>query len=215
MSRIVDLTSPITHDQAVYPGDPPVRVETVGHVAKGGYALCRVSFSNHTGTHADAPSHVYERAASIDQVPLDTFCGPAVLVDLAPGKALDPQTRIDPSRLEPHRRTFRKGARILLRTGWDRRLGTREYFRAAPGLSPEACRWLVARGIRLLALDLPTPGPEELECHRILLKPGSEVIVLEGLRNLDKLPRHVIIMAFPLSLEGSDGAPVRAVARVP
>jgi kynurenine formamidase len=215
MSRLVDLTSPIDHGQDVYPGDPPVRVETIARVERGGYALRRASFSLHTGTHADSPAHVFAGAASIDQVPLETFCGPATVVDLAPGGRLRARARIGIPQLEIHQHSFRKGSRIILRTGWDRRLGTRAYFRCPPGLTVEACRWLAERGIRLLALDLPTPGPDGLECHRALLGGGSEVVLIEGLRNIEKLPRRVTLMAFPLRFKGADGAPVRAVARIP
>ena len=38
----------------------------------------------HHGTHVDAPMHFVSGGAAINAFPLETFCGPAVLVDLTP-----------------------------------------------------------------------------------------------------------------------------------
>ena len=45
--------------------------------------------------------------------------------------------------------------------------------------------------------------------------PGAGVVLLEGLINLDCLPREFTLIALPLPLDDLDGSPVRAVALVP
>jgi len=52
------------------------------------------------------------------------------------------------------------------------------------------------------------------EVHWILLKQGLEVVIVEALANLDKLPSRFALAAFPLNIKGRDGSPIRAVAIV-
>jgi kynurenine formamidase len=41
-----------------------------------------------------------------------------------------------------------------------------------------------------------------------------EVVIVEGLTNLEKLPERFTFAGFPLNIEGRDGSPIRAVAIV-
>ena len=43
-------------------------------------------------------------------------------------------------------------------------------------------------------------------------RPQVEVVVVESLANLDKVPDSFIFSGFPLNLTGLDGSPIRAVA---
>ena len=61
-------------------------------------------------------------------------------------------------------------------------------------------------------MDLPTPGKDPWGTHLPLLAQGTEVVIIESLRNLEKLPETFTLVAFPLNLKGLDGSPVRAVA---
>ena len=51
-----------------------------------------VEVSTHTGTHCDAPFHFFADGTTIDQVPLESYVGPGVIVDLR-NKGLAPQSR--------------------------------------------------------------------------------------------------------------------------
>ena len=61
-------------------------------------------------------------------------------------------------------------------------------------------------------MDLPTPGKDAWGTHLPLLKSGVEIVIVEALCNLHKLPETFTFVAFPIKLKGMDGAPVRAVA---
>jgi arylformamidase len=78
--RIVDLTQPLVDGMAVYEGDPPVHITTVRTRAKDGWEVRQLQMGSHTGTHVDAPIHMHDGGATLDDVPLDRFCGPAVVV---------------------------------------------------------------------------------------------------------------------------------------
>jgi arylformamidase len=214
VSRIIDLSQPLENGQPAFPSDPELRITPHAHIPSHGCAVSRISFSSHQGTHLDAPAHVIKGGKPVDAIPLERFHGPAELVDLAPGGALDPSMPITIGMLRKHAGAFRPGARILYRTGWDRRAGMGGYFEGFPSLTPETARWIVSRGVVLLGMDTPSPAENWKETHQVLLGEGAEVVVVEGLVNLHLLPQRFTFVGFPLNLIGLDGSPVRAVAVV-
>lgn len=211
MARLIDLTHSLEDGQAVFPGDPEVRIEAAGTVATQRYNLTRLSLGSHAGTHLDAPYHFFEEGRRVDQIDLARLYGPATLVDLAPGSALAAETRLTVEMLARHEGAFEEGARVIYRTGWDRWHGKAEFFEGFPSLTVEAARWIAARKIGLLGMDTPSPSEEWLEVHQVLLAKGVEIVIVESLANLDQLPERFTLAALPLKLRGRDGAPVRAV----
>jgi kynurenine formamidase len=160
----------------------------------------------------DAPFHFYDDGKTVDQIPLDRFYGPATLVDFAPGSFLKAKTPLTVEMFKPHAKYFKPGAKIIYRTGWSRKFGTAEFFSDFPTLTLDAARWIASKGIGLLGMDTPTPSTDWKECHHILLKSGLEIVIVEALKNLEKLPTQFTFMGFPLNIKGRDGAPIRAVA---
>jgi arylformamidase len=103
------------------------------------------------------------------------------------------------------------GARIIYETGWHREFGQPHFFDDFPSLTQDAAHYLIARRIRLLGMDTPTPSRDWLEVHRILLGRPAEVVVVESLAHLDQLPDQFTFIGFPLLFTGRDGSPIRAV----
>lgn len=212
--KLVDLSHPLRHGLLNFPWDPKISVLVHNTVSSIGYNITQFSMSTHQGTHLDAPFHFYDDGRTIDEIPLDRFYGPASLVDLAPGHTLEAQIPLDVEMFEPHEDLFKPGAKIIYRTGWDRMFGKPEFFSDFPTLTLDAAKWIADRKIGMLGMDTPTPSTDWKECHLILLKAGVEIVIVEGLTNLEKLPPSFTFMGFPLNIEGRDGAPIRAVARV-
>ena len=104
--------------------------------------------------------HFAEGAMSVDQIPLDRFFGPAVVVDVTTASANDPDYQVtvdDFERAEREHGPIGPESIVLIRTGFAKRwpdaasyLGTAARGEAAvrdlhfPGLHPDAARWLVA-----------------------------------------------------------------------
>lgn len=214
MAKLIDLSHPLEHGQPNFAWDPKISVIPHNTVASIGYNITQVSLSSHQGTHLDAPFHFYDDGKTIDQMRLEQFYGPATLVDLAPGGHLKAKTPLTVEMFKPHARKFQRGAKIIYRTGWSRKFGTAEFFSDFPTLTLDAARWIAVRRIGLLGMDTPTPSTDWKECHHILLKRGVGIVIVEGLKNLDKLPAQFTFIGFPLNLKGRDGAPIRAVAVV-
>lgn len=211
--RLIDLSHTIENGQPGFPGDPAAELSLWATVDQQGYHISRLCLSTHHGTHVDLPYHVVPGGITAATAPVQWFCGPARLVDLAPSSALPAGTAISVAMLEVHERGFEPGGRVLVRTGWDRRFGSPEYYRDYPRFTEEAAQWLVSRRIRLLGMDTPSPEADTNRIHRLLLE--SDVVLIENLCRLEELPEEFILCALPLKLSGGDGSPVRAVALVP
>ncbi len=212
MPALIDLSHPLTPGQPCFPGDPELCIRSYLTIPSAGCNVTELSLSSHQGTHLDVPFHVFDRGKTLDQMPLERFVGPAVLVDLAPGGCLAARTPITVEMLQAHAAKFQPGAKVLYRTGWDRYYGQPEFFADSPSLTVEAARWIAERRIGLLGMDTGTPSTESMDAHWILLGPDAEIILVECLANLDQLPEHFTFLGLPLNLSGCDGSPIRAAA---
>lgn len=212
MPHLIDLSHPIRAGMPVWPGDPEVEVRPVATVAEHGYNLAELHLGSQTGTHVDAPFHVDDALPTLDQVPLERFCGPARLVDLrghvgAIGLGDLP--------------AMRAGEILLLHTGYSVHWGTARYA-DHPWLDEAAARAIVAAGVRTVGIDAPSvdrSGDPALPAHHALA--AAHAVIVENLTNLDAVAAidadraggaAVTIWLFPLPLAGVDGAPARVVA---
>jgi kynurenine formamidase len=206
--NIVDLSHPLVHGAPAFPNDPKLAIIAHGTVATHSYNISQVLMGTHQGTHLDAMFHFFDDGRTLDQMPLDWFYGPARVLRLPK----EPNEEITAADLRAHETHLGPEAKILIDTGWHRRFGRPEFFTAFPSLTLDAARYLAARRIRLLGLDIPTPGKQWLELHHILLARDVEIVVVESLANLDALPDTFTFAGFPLNFAGRDGSPIRAVA---
>jgi arylformamidase len=209
--RFVDLTHPIWQNMPVWPGDPAPEFSEKASVEKNGYAVHTMKLSNHTGTHLDAPSHVIRGGMTLDQIPLDTLIGRAVILDFTDRGKKDVLAAHD---FERHRGRLQAGARVLVKTGWDRHFNTPSFYKDFPCLTPDAAEYLVSRKIRLLGMDMPSPSPtddHDQVIHKAFL--GAGIILLEALRNLTLLGGDECeLIALPPLFSRLSGAPCRVVA---
>jgi kynurenine formamidase len=168
---------------------------------------------SHAGTHLDAPHHFIDGARTMEALDLEKCMGPAWVIDLT---FLKPRDLIGVEHLAPSAHRIRPGARLLLRTGWSAHADLPDYRTHFPRVGLSLARWLVERRIALLGVESPavaglTPREELVAVHQTLL--GAEIVIVEGLANLDALTQEkVTFIALPLKLQGGDGSPVRAIA---
>ncbi|MEU1207449.1 cyclase family protein [Nocardia sp. NPDC005825] len=212
--RILDLSVPIRSGMPVYPGDPEVTVRPALTVAADGVNVLHLDLGSQTGTHVDAPRHIDDALPALDELPLERFTGPAVVVD---ARAVGAGGAIGREYFEGR---VAAGVIVLVATGWSEHWGTHEYLNH-PHLTVSAAEYLVAAGVRTVGIDAlgvdPTPA-EEIPVHRILC--GAHAVIAENLTGLaavlaeQEAGQRVEVSLFPLRLPGADGAPVRAVARV-
>ena len=197
------------------------------------YAANSFSTAEHGGTHLDAPVHFAQGKQSVDEIPLQRFFGPAVVVDVTNQSEADADYQVtvdDLTRAETESGSITADAIVLLRTGFSGRwpdaaryLGTAEKGAGAvpklhfPGLHPDAAKWLVAKDVRAVGIDTASIdyGQSTLfESHRSLY--AANIPAFENLTALDRLPaRGAFIVALPMKIAKGSGAPLRAVAVLP
>jgi kynurenine formamidase len=110
---------------------------------------------------------------------------------------------------------------VLIHTGAGAYNHEERYKTDHPGMSAEATRWLIARGVRLMGIDAITFDPpvwamfeKKLfwEAHRVMW--DEEYWHLENLMNLEQIgrPFGFQLCVLPVKWVGTTAAPVRAVA---
>jgi arylformamidase len=203
--KLIDVSRPLFTGMPVWPGDTPTQFDFAATQA-GGYScnVGRLRTSMHAGTHVDAPYHYLATGARIDEVALDTYVGPARVVDVRGCATVTPAHfgELD----------LAATPRVLLRS--DCWLDVTQFPETWPQLAPGLATFLVERGVRLIGLDFPSVDARESkdlpvhhECGRVGL------FILESLDLRAAEPGLHELIALPLRVRGGDGSPVRAVLR--
>ncbi len=225
MARLVDLSVEIYQGMNVYPGHLKTVIfqhathEETAQRFEGGFSFqtTGILLNDNGPTHVDSFSHLDPRpgAATIDQMPLDLFYGPALCIDVS---HKEPCTDIMPDELdaavEKSGQELRNGDILLLYTGtYDRYVGQPEYLTTFPGLGEEGSMWLVEKGVKTFGVDTPTPDnpiSKTYPCH--MMCRFHHITHYENLALTEVVGKRFTFIGFPLRLKGSHGGPTRAVA---
>ncbi len=207
--RVVDLSLEIYHQAPTFSPDPKCGILVYHTIESMGYNITQIIMSTHQGTHLDAPFHFFDKGRTVDKLDLNKCVGTALIIDLSQKKAKD---EIGIEDLKPYENKIIKGAKILLRTDWDKIYPRDEYFSDQPVITVELSRWLAEKEIDLLGLETPSVHPQDYApIHKTLLK--KEIVIVEALAHLRELTQEeVFFAAVPLKIKGRDGSPVRAFA---
>lgn len=252
--RIVDLSVPLEHLAVSEPMPPAIHYVT--HETEGlaqmrqffgvapedlvysdgqGWAIEEIRAITHTGTHVDAPYHYGATsgglpAKRIDEVPLEWCFAPGVVLDMR-HKAAGDEITVDDLRTALERIAYQLKPLdiVLLQTGADKRIETREYFRQ-PGLGRDGTLWLTEQGVKVIGIDaytLDRPFTDMVADYRRTgdgrhIWPAhfagisNEYCQIEKLANLDQLPPHgFYVSCLPVKIKAASAGWCRAVALVP
>lgn len=77
--QVVDLTQELYDKMPVYPGDPEVSIREIHTLDREGWNLRQMTFTTHIGTHVNAPYHMAKGGKTLDDLPIESFFGKAVL----------------------------------------------------------------------------------------------------------------------------------------
>lgn len=210
--KLVDLTQLITQTMPVYPGTEPPQLSVASTYEKDGFRETLLSFFSHTGTHMDAPFHLFGNRTKLDELPVTQFVGKALVI---PCRNYGAGAEIGMEALAPVRHLADAADFLLFDTGWSRYWGKAEYFGDYPVISAAVCRYALESGKKGLGFDAIGIDPiadENLTRHRLLLS-NRDIVILENLTNLDQVGAGLFTLAaLPMKYANADGAPVRAVA---
>ncbi len=204
---IHDVSLSISESLIVWPGDPSPRITQPAHLARGdAYTVSRLDIGAHTGTHVDAPAHFIAGGTTVERLDLEVLVGPAWVVYAPEAEVLTAEVLAGlaiPGGAE----------RLLFRTRnsarWAR--GETAFFEDFVGITEDGARWLVDREVRLVGMDYLSVSPfaDPIPCHQVLL--GAGVVLVEGLNLHEIAPGAYRLVCLPLKIEGSEGAPARAI----
>jgi kynurenine formamidase len=249
MTTIVDLSHPIKPHPPEVPDLLRVDVAYADH-ARGageiealfgvpsrllrdgeGWTTETIRLGTHSATHVDAPWHYNstirgERAQTIDELPLEWFLGPGVVVDAREKADGDAVTRDEmEAGIAAAGHTLSAGDIVLVRTGRDAFYEELDYMGRGPGVTAEATRWLYDQGVRVMGIDAwGWDRPLHLQAAEAKERDEAGVFwaahqadlaysQIERLANLGAIPLTGFTVAcFPLKIEGASAGPARVVA---
>lgn len=201
----IDISRPLSPQTACWPGDVPYSFSLGWKMSDGASVnVGSITTSVHTATHCDAPFHFDASGVTVDHIPLEVFLGPAWVVDVR--HCLDDWHKALKSL------NGQSINRVLFHTGgWH---DTSRFPAAVPVMQPDVVHWLMAHGVKLIGVDLPSVDEldsKDLPNHHALGRAG--ITIIEGLWLDDVRAGEYELVAAPLKMIGTDGAPLRALLR--
>ena len=218
--RVIELTRTLDDSTPLWPGIPPLRVESVETIERDGSFTRRVTLDEHSGTHFDAPSHFVDGAWSVGDVPADRLVRPLRVIDFTERTRQDRDAALSVADVIRHEEThgrIEEGSAVFLRTDW-LTSGGQDVLRF-PGFGVEAATLLVVdRGVIGLGIDTLGIDPGQVadfNVHRDVTLPRG-VWHVENLTNLAAVPPSGgwVVVGVP-RISGASGFPARVLALVP
>lgn len=161
MSGVADPTSGLLfyelshewgHGVPVLPGYDDVKMYRSSPHAKNGVLAHRIKMTMHSGTHVNAPRHLVQKGQAVGEIALDKLFGSGVVLSIPKAK----WELITVADLEKAKPAIESGDIVVINTGWHHQYSdSQEYFGHSPGLSKQAAEWLVAKRVKLVAVDTP------------------------------------------------------------
>ncbi|MBZ5588866.1 MAG: cyclase family protein [Acidobacteriia bacterium] len=203
LTRVIDITRPLTTSSPVWPGDVPFVRGWISPPGRDAAAVSWMRLSPHVGTHIDAPLHLDPVGRDVASLPLLTCIGRCEVVAL-PGH----DQAIDIGDLPPGWNP--STPRVLFATGsWPVGSPIPPSFAS---LTTAFVDFLARAGVALVGLDTPSVDSlwaTDLPVHRRCVE--RSVLILEGLDLSGVTPGAYTLVAVPLRLVGFEASPVRAL----
>ncbi|MDO8554608.1 MAG: cyclase family protein [Candidatus Micrarchaeota archaeon] len=201
--KVFDLTLPFDEHSPVFPGAPNPKISNLLTIEKNGFNELILSFPSHTGTHIDAPFHCIKNGKKLSDFDISYFVGNAIVFDCKNQKEI----LLSDSELS----IIKEDDFVFFNTGYSDNYLKPGYFSEYPVISEKTADALVAKKVRVVGLDSPSPDKEPFKIHNILL--GKNIPIIENLFNLSKVTinRFKCIIS-PLNIKNGDGAPCRVIA---
>jgi kynurenine formamidase len=227
--KIIDITTPISPFTRTFPGDPIPAIERICTLEKEGYAVSRLSFGSHTGTHVDAPSHILKNGLTIDKLELKSLMGTAIVLDfssLSGALTADILEKAFRNIIAPENTSI-----LLLKTGAFSRkqesagevsspdaesgsqgMGSWEEKFDSAYLDESGAAWIVEKGFKTIGIDgfsVDSLYSETLPAHHILFSGNVNIVECLELSSIEA--GIYFFICLPLKIESCDGAPARAL----
>lgn len=175
-----------------------------------------MDLTSHLGTHCECPYHHDDAWPSVAQLPLTTFFGRAIYVDIKDAK---PNEHITAAMLDKWcAPKMKPGTIVIIDSPYklppftEKTNGPEDKRLLVNG---ETAQWFKDHQAKCVGfgdgVSIENCNEDVKPFHDILL--AENIVFLEVLKNLDKLEKDVFFMSYaPLPIMGLDSCPVRAYA---
>ena len=226
----IDLSPILMNDMPRWPSHPPLVInQTVTHGHDGYY--CQTLFMpEHIGSHVDAPAHIHSNLMdrTIESFPAGYLLAPAVTYPLYTlGVVAGREVTVEEITILERKMgdVAGEGDIVLLNYGWEGHARSdiewKDFAYNAPGLDEAAVKLFMERKVRAVGSDTMTcdQAVERAVSHKsyghdVYWLPNN-ILIMEGLVNLGRLPVRSFFIALPLKIKRGSGSPIRCVALVP
>lgn len=215
--KIYDLTFDVETGMPTCgtPWHQNVEISQMGKIETVGRNTQKIVLGSHSGTHMDAPYHFMNDGITMEKLDINYMWGKVKAVDFRNKGQGDVVTLDDV-------KTVEVCERMMFIFGWYHNWKTDKYYHDFPYFETEAVRYLLENGMKVMALDTPSPddgnaisikGESDSPNHLLLLK--NKAFIIEYLNNTDMLigGKEYEMVALPLKLSGSDGSPARVLVK--
>jgi arylformamidase len=204
----IDISVTIREGMPSWPGSPGIEIRRYNSMDHGDRNNASTIFCDlHVGTHIDTPRHFVATGATIDELPLGLFNGPAFVAQIAASESITPedletaQVPLGTQRLLLHTKNSKLWHEF-----------PNEFRPEYVAVSKDAAKWVVNAGISLLGIDYLSIEPfasARPDTHLELLEAG--VAIIEGLDLSGVQSGSYELRCLPMKLWGTEAAPARAM----
>jgi arylformamidase len=210
-ARWHDISVALDGELPIWPDSPGVYTKLRMAIGQGDDAnVTQLSIDVHSGTHVDAPRHCIDDGATVEELGLDPFIGPAIVLDTGPAEEISASV-LDAAMIPDDTE------RLLLRTANSSRpdMYQTPFDADYAALTLDGAEWLASRNLRLVGIDYLSIQrySEPPDVHRALL--GAGIPLLEGLSLAKVTPGAYELICLPMRLVNVEGAPARAILLPP
>lgn len=219
---LIDLTIQLENNLKMFDFFPPVIIEDYfdHESTKDRYSepcqgskVSRISTIDHIGTHVDAPVHFIPGGKDISQCSVDSIFGPAVYIDVSEKGEENPLSLNVFKKFQDQQNIkIKEGDIVIIKC--TKKKWNDKGFMNSPSLLLDTAKYLVEKKVKAVGVDLMA-----VDCLDDMSRPvhlellGHEVLAIEGLNNLEKIPTgRFTFIALPLFLKGASASPIRAIA---
>ena len=203
----------LSKETPMYGNGPGIKLEHDKQINTGDSCnTMNVSFSNHSGTHIDLPSHFNSNGKTLNDY------GPGFWqfnnVELIDVSAKVNDCMIINSETLPILENI-KTELLLIKTGYGRYRGTDRYTMTPPGLSSELAPFIRKKlpnlrciGMDIISISSYSNRDEGRKAHKAFLNPDKEepILIIEDMK-LDVNGPFTKVLVAPLLINDADGSP--------
>lgn len=171
-----------------------------------------VDITSHLGTHVESPYHYRDGWKDILELPLISYMGRGVMLDLAHIEPRAPITGEDLDRADGGK--VQEGDVVILKSPFHCEPFSNDPNDPRPYLGRESGEWFVAKKVKCIgfgdSVAIEHTVKDACDIHEVVMP--YDITFLEVLQNIEKIKDDIFMIIFlPLPIKGLDSCPVRVV----